>query len=519
MSLSPNKRIIINFLATYGRSVFGIVCGIISGRWALMALGEVDYGLLGLIGGCVSFVTFFNAVLSGSVSRYYAISIGQAQKDEVNGLEACRQWFNTALLVHTVIPIILIIIGYPIGIHAINNWLTIPTDRIYACCWLWRFTCISCFLGMISVPWNGFYYAKQMIAELTVYSFFTNGVNVVFLYYIVNHKGDWLIAEGAWLCIIAVVPNILISIRALLTFPECQFRKEYIWSPHRLKQLFSYCGWQMFGSMGGLLRDQGMAVLVNKYFGPSANASMTLANHISGKTVILSSSFIGALGPAIANACGAKDYVRMRKLAFTCSKFGTVMTLLFIVPIAAELPLIVQYWLKNPPQYVVGLCWCVMATLVIDQSSLGHMLAVNANGKIALYQFVLGTFLMLTLPIAWILIALNIGGLYAIGYGALMGTLMCASGRVLFARYLVGMSIIDWALQLLLPVLILTSVAILFSFVPQWFIAPSVLRVMLSAFLGEMIFVLLGWKLFFNKEERSYLIKRLQPLIAHFIRS
>ena len=81
------------------------------------------------------------------------------------------------------------------------------------------------------------------------------------------------------------------------------------------------------------------------------------------------------------------------------------------------------------------------------------MVAVNANGKIALYQFVLGTFLMLTLPIAWILIALNIGGLYAIGYGALLGTLMCASGRVLFARYLVGMSIIDWALQLLLPVL------------------------------------------------------------------
>lgn len=513
MSLSPNKRIIINFLATYGRSVFGIVCGIISGRWALMALGEIDYGLLGLIGGCVSFVTFFNAVLSGSVSRYYAISIGQAQKDEVNGLEACRQWFNTALLVHTVIPIILIIIGYPIGIHAINNWLTIPTDRIYACCWLWRFTCISCFLGMISVPWNGFYYAKQMIAELTVYSFFTNGVNVVFLYYIVNHKGDWLIAEGAWLCIIAVVPNILISIRALLTFPECQFRKEYIWSPHRLKQLFSYCGWQMFGSLGGLLRDQGMAVLVNKYFGPSANASMSLANHISGKTTILSSSFISALGPAIANACGAKDYVRMRKLAFTCSKFGTVMTLLFIVPAVAELPLIVHYWLKNPPQYVVGLCWCLMASIVVDQSSCGYMMAVNANGKIALYQTVLGTFLILALPIAWGLVALNIG-IYAVGYGALIGTILCAWGRVLFARYLVGMPMREWLMQLLLPVSLLSSGAIILGFVPKWFMCPGVFRVIVSASLAEIFFVGLGWKLLFSKEERSYFKQRIKPLLT-----
>lgn len=197
----------------------------------------------------------------------------------------------------------------------------------------------------------------------------TTTLNVIFLHYIVNHPGDWLVAEGLWLCLIAVVPGLLISARALLTFPECQFRASYLWSPRRLKELFSFSGWQLFGATGALLRDQGMAVLMNRFFGPAANAASTVANHISSKTCLISSSFMGALGPAIANACGAKDYVRMRKLAFSCCKYGTALTLLLALPLAIELPLLVQYWLKTPPQYAVGLCWCVLGVTVIDQTS------------------------------------------------------------------------------------------------------------------------------------------------------
>ena len=511
MSLSPNQRILLNFLASYGRTLYGVLCGLISGRWALMALGEVDYGLLGLIGGLVGFVSFFNGVLSTAVSRFYAISIGAVQAGEKDALETCRKWFNTALLIHTIVPLVLIAVGYPLGMYAVRHWLVIPPDRISACGWLWRFTCISCFLGMVSVPWNSFYYAKQMIAELTLYSVVTTTLNVIFLHYIVNHPGDWLVAEGLWLCLIAVVPGLLISARALLTFPECQFRASYLWSPRRLKQLFSFSGWQLFGATGALLRGQGMAVLMNRFFGPAANAASTVANHISSKTCLISSSFMGALGPAIANACGAKDYVRMRKLAFSCSKYGTALTLLLALPLAIELPLLVQYWLKTPPQYAVGLCWCVLGVTVIDQTSTGHMMAVNAKGKIALYQAVLGSFLILTLPIAWLLILAG-AGVYAIGYGALIGTALCAWGRVFFARHLVGMSLRHWVTALLLPLSLLILLSLGAGSLSRFLLPPSPLRILLSASLTEATFLLASWKYLFAPEEREYLLQKARPL-------
>ena len=144
--MSPNRRIFLNIVATYGRSLYTIAVGLFCGRWTLMALGQTDYGLMGLVGGLITFVTFINNLLSESVGRFYAVSVGAARKkgNEANGLEDCRRWFNTAVVIYTLIPVLLIAIGYPIGMWAVNNFLTIPVDRVEACRWVFRFSCLSC---------------------------------------------------------------------------------------------------------------------------------------------------------------------------------------------------------------------------------------------------------------------------------------------------------------------------------------------------------------------------------------
>ena len=46
-----------------------------------MALGEVDYGLMGVVGGLTVFITYLNGILGGAIGRYYAVSVGAQQKD------------------------------------------------------------------------------------------------------------------------------------------------------------------------------------------------------------------------------------------------------------------------------------------------------------------------------------------------------------------------------------------------------------------------------------------------------
>ena len=124
--MSPNRRIILNILVTYGRTIVGVACGIFSVRWVLMALGHEDFGLFGVIGSLAIFVTFLNTQFSGALSRFYAYSIGKAKvaTSPELGLEDCRQWFTTGVLIHTILPVVLLAAGYPIGAKVISSgWL------------------------------------------------------------------------------------------------------------------------------------------------------------------------------------------------------------------------------------------------------------------------------------------------------------------------------------------------------------------------------------------------------------
>ena len=133
-----------NIAATYGRSLYAVAMGLFCGRWTLMSLGVVDYGLFGLIGGLTAFVMFFFNILSGSVGRFFALAIGKglASESRESGLEECHRWFSLALMIHLLVPPALMLVFYPIGEWAVRCFLRIPPDRLGDCVWVFRVVCI-----------------------------------------------------------------------------------------------------------------------------------------------------------------------------------------------------------------------------------------------------------------------------------------------------------------------------------------------------------------------------------------
>ncbi|MBQ9693825.1 MAG: hypothetical protein IJV69_03630 [Kiritimatiellae bacterium] len=512
--MTANQRIFLNIVATYGRSLFALLCGLFTARWTLQALGEVDYGLMGVVGGLTAFIAFFNGLLATAIGRFYAVSVGKSQAagKAAEGLEECRQWFSIAVFIHTVIPLILMLIGYPLGVWAVRNWLTIPPDRIEACVWVFRCVCLSCFIGMVNVPFTAMYAAKQYIAELTIYSFISTTLNVGFLYYMVTHPGEWLTKLAVWAMCLSVVPQLIICLRALKVFPECRFRLAFVWAPQKFIQLLYYAGWQCFGCLGGMLRGQGIAILVNKYFGPQVNSAMAIGNNVAAHAGTLSASMIGAFQPAIANAYGAGDMDRMRALAYRACKIGTLLLLLFMIPLAVELPEVLRLWLKHPPAYTTGLCWCVLAMVLIDKTAVGHMLAVNARGKIALYQAVLGGALLLTLPLAWLWVSLD-WGVYAVGWAMIATMMLCAWGRVWFARSLVGMSARYWFFHIFIPLGILGAISGAVGLLPRLWMAASIWRIGVTGMLIEATLLPLVWLLLLDAEERNFVKAKVAQLM------
>ena len=513
--MSPNRRILLNIVATYGRSLFGLACGLFSARWVLEALGKEDFGLYGVVGALTIFIAFLNMMLSGALGRYYAFSIGEAKKAADNGraadgLENCRRWFNTALSIHTVVPVVLMLIGYPIGEWAVRNFLTIPTDRLETCVWVFRLACISSFVGMINVPFTAMYTAKQYIAELTIYSFAQTAANTAFFYFMATHPGAWLMKYAIWMCVVTALPQVIITARAFSVFPECKINIRYWGDVERIKSLGSYAGWQIFGGLGAMLRLQGIAIVVNKYFGPAMNASMNIANQVNSQTGTLSSAMLGAFTPAITTAYGSGDLETARQMSYRACKFGLVLILIFMIPLAIEIDEVMVLWLKNPPDCVGGLCLCMMAMLLVDKSTIGHMVAVQATGKIAAYQAVLGGSLIVSFPLAWFFVAMG-WGIYSMCWAMLAMTMVMAWGRLFFARRLVALSIRHWIFRIALPVAVVVVPSALAAWSIRYLMPVSSLsRVAATTVVSEFVLLPLSWFLVLSAQEREFVLRRIR---------
>lgn len=79
--MTQTRRIILNDVATYGRSLCALVIGLFCGRWVLMALGKSDFGLYGLIGGLAVLIGVFNTMLASAEGRYFGVAIGRSKAE------------------------------------------------------------------------------------------------------------------------------------------------------------------------------------------------------------------------------------------------------------------------------------------------------------------------------------------------------------------------------------------------------------------------------------------------------
>lgn len=78
--MSPNRRIFLNIAATYGRSLYALMCGLFISRWVLAVLGKTDFDLYGVVGGMMGFIVFPNTLLNVATGRFYAYAEGLAQE-------------------------------------------------------------------------------------------------------------------------------------------------------------------------------------------------------------------------------------------------------------------------------------------------------------------------------------------------------------------------------------------------------------------------------------------------------
>ena len=491
MVITENRRIALNVVVTYGRTVIDVLCSLFAVRWVLMALGERDFGLYGVVGGLVIFMSFINGLFSSAVARFYGYEIGRmsVSDDRASALEECRKWFSSAVVIHTVIPVILVIIAYPLGVHAISHgWIGVPQDRITACCWVWLFVCIDGFTAMMSAPITAMFTAKQNIAEMTFYSMIYTIGRTLFIFCMTLIQRDWLVPYALGICLIAQLPRVCLTIHALVRFEECRFRFGVLRELWRCKKLVSFVGWRSFMGLGDIAKGQGIAMLVTRFFGAEANAAMSVGVRLGGESAIFSSALQNAFAPAITAACGAGQFEKMRCLAYRVCKYSTLLVMLIAIPLMLEIKEVLRLWLKTPPMFSEGICICVIIACLLGRCSFGHTIATMAKGDIAAYSIAHGISLMLSIVFAGMFIWFG-GGIYWVGIAIVVTSGLALFGDIIIARRCVRMSVAIWLKNVISPLFLVSVPTVLVGLLSVNYLEPSFSRVCITTMVCICVFI------------------------------
>ncbi|MBR4170643.1 MAG: oligosaccharide flippase family protein [Kiritimatiellae bacterium] len=479
--------------------------GLFSSRWVVNGLGLSDFGLVGLVGGLLTFISFFNTVLGGSVGRYYSYVIGKHHIEPEDSCEELTQWFNTALCVHTVVPVVLMAVGAPVGYYAIGHWLVVPETRLNACYFVFTLSLLATFVSMVSIPYLSFFWSWQRFSEMVLWEIARTVVLFGFAYTLLAYDGDRMVYHAVYSACTMSVVTIVQMLRARRKFAPCRVRPEMWGDKTRLQELFAFSGWQLFGCAGGMLRNQGAAIVVNLFYGPKINGSFNVSNQLSTQTSALSNSLVTALIPAITAAEGGGSEDKVGKLAFRACKFGTLLVMFFAIPLALEIDEVLLLWLKQTPPFAADICRCVLGAFIIGKLTAGYMPAIMAKGKIAMYQVVTGGILLGTVPLVWLFAK---AGLSPTSVGV---AFVCISvGTMLsllhFGWNLVGLSPRKWCLDIAAPLAVVGGLGFVAGFVVLKQMDQSPQRLLSVLISTTAVIGAAGWKLALNREERAWIM-------------
>jgi len=399
--MNNTRRVILNTGAMYVKMVINTVLVLLSTRYTLSALGTVDFGLYFVIAGVMIFMGFLTSAMTTSSQRHLTFELGRGD------LSKLHRVFNTCFGLHLILTIVIILLGETLGIWFLNYVLNIPETRHQAAFWVFQFTIFTSASYILSVPYQALLTAHESLTLVAVIGIVQSMLSFILALCLSFYTGDRLIIYGLVSCCIAVVINFAYVLLSQLRYSEAKLQRMFFFDSTIIKDLASFSGWSLFGSLSVVARSQGLTFLLNVFFGPLANAALGIANQVHGAINQSTQSILQVVSPRLVKleGLGNRDY--MLNLSLLICKYSFFIGCLWAVPLFAETTTILHLWLKNTPEHAVLFCRIIILIYICDQLSAGLTIPVQAIGKIAISQVVCGLIHLSTLPLAYVMIKLG----------------------------------------------------------------------------------------------------------------
>ena len=375
------------------RMFFVMFLTLFSTRLLLRTLGFEGYGIYDLIFGVVILFNILSGSMATTLQRFYNVS----QNDEYNQSNI----YSVSLQIFSLISLLILILGFSLS-NAIVSSLNIPIYHIHDAIIFFNLCIINLVFMIVRLPFVALLISNEkmgLYASVSIFDAIFKFLGVLLLSYISINISN-LVIYGFILSLVTLIVTLIYIIICYikLSMPKLQGKvnKKYY------KEILSFSGWTLFGSSAVLFSQQGLSVILNKFFGVLINSANAVAQQVYTAVYQFVNSFQTAYSPYLMKTYAQENYESLKKLIIFFSKFSVFLYLLVALPVFTFADFILQLWLVDVPEHAVMFIRLTLIVVFFEVLSAPLWLTVQASGNIKRYQMVVSIILILNLPIAYL---------------------------------------------------------------------------------------------------------------------
>lgn len=451
-NISSKATIAKNTTLLYGRTMLIMLVSLYTSRLILQALGVEDYGVYTAVGGVVSILTVVIGPIDNAICRFLTYELGRGDK------KMLKRYFSAGFSIMLVFSLITIVILESVGLWFLNNKMVIDEDRLIAANWVLHLSIASFVVNMISSPYRASIIAHERMSLFAYMGILDAVLKLGIAFALKFSFFDKLIMYATLLLTVSFLIRFIYTLICRKEFEECR-NPQFIIDKEIFGGLFSFAGWNIFGAAATVCRGQGINILFNVFGGPIVNAGYGVATQVNVAVGGLVNNFTTALNPSIIKSYAASQKSYMMSLIYQGAKFSFFLVLLFAVPLILETKYVTLLWLGQTPLFSVPFIQLMLVHTLIESLSKTIMAGTHASGRIKLYQFVVGCFQILILPVAYVLLREEFSPTSVLFLTVIIDVIALFA-RMLLAKGIFGLSLKTYIIKVIIPVITVTAVAV-----------------------------------------------------------
>lgn len=456
-----NKRIAKNTLMLYIRMLFLMFINLYTSRVILKALGIEDYGIYNAVGGFVAMFAIISSSLSVAISRFITFEISKGTKESINKV------FSTSMLIMAFIGVIVIIMLFSVGLWFLNTKMTIPLNRLFAANWIFIVSGATFVVNLISIPYNACIIAFEKMSAFAYIGIIDAIGRLLISFMVIVSPIDKLIFYVILLFILSLSIRVTYGWYCNRNFDVCKLK--WIIDKSTIKEIFEFAGWNFIGSSSGILKEQGINILLNIFSGPTINAARGIAVQVSTAVTQFSQNFITAINPQITKSYASGKHEYMMFLVEKGAKLSYFMLFTLSLPIIINTPYILNLWLGEYPDYSVIFIRLILISSMHESISSTLVTAMLATGKIKNYQIVIGGILFLNVPASYIALKLGYPPESVLVVSIIL-SVACLLARIYMLRKMINLSVKSFIANVYSRILLVSII----SFILPYFLNPYI---------------------------------------------